>query len=128
MRLLLDTHLLLWAAGTPERLPPGARELLDDPENAPVFSSASLWEVAIKHGLGRRDFRVDARLLRRGLLDNGYDELPITGEPAVALDSLPPIHKDPFDRILIVQSMVEGITLLTVDPLIAQYPAPIRKV
>ena len=128
MRLLLDTHLPLWAAGTPERLPPGARELLDDPENVPVFSSASLWEVAIKHGLGRRDFRVDARLLRRGLLDNGYEELPITDEHAVALDSLPPIHRDPFDRILIVQSMVEGITLLTVDPLIAQYPAPIRKV
>jgi len=128
MRLLLDTHLLLWAAGSPERLPPGARELLDDPENVPVFSLASLWEVAIKHGLGRRDFRVDARLLRRGLLDNGYEELPITDEHAVALDSLPPIHRDPFDRILIVQSMVEGITLLTVDPLIAKYPAPIRKV
>jgi len=94
----------------------------------PVFSSASLWEVAIKSGLGRRDFRIDARLLRRGLLDNGYDELPITGEHAVALDGLPPIHKDPFDRMLIAQSMVEGITLLTADPLIAQYPAPIRKV
>ena len=129
MRLLLDTHLLLWAAGSPERLPFAARELLDDPQSVPIFSSASLWEVAIKSGLGRHDFHVDARLLRRGLLDNGYDELPITGEHAVALDSLPPIHRDPFDRILIVvQSMVEGITLLTVDPLIAQYPAPIRKV
>ena len=128
MRLLLDTHLLLWAAGSPERLSSVARELLDAPENTPVFSSASLWEVAIKSGLGRHDFRVDARLLRRGLLDNGYDELPITSEHAVALDGLPPIHKDPFDRMLIVQSMVEGITLLTEDPLIAQYPAPIRKV
>lgn len=128
MRLLLDTHLLLWAAGSPERLPPDALDLLDDPENVPVFSSASLWEVAIKHGLGRRDFRVDARLLRRGLLDNGYDELPISGDHAVALDGLPLIHRDPFDRILIAQSMVEGITLLTSDPLIAQYPAPIRKV
>jgi PIN domain nuclease of toxin-antitoxin system len=87
-----------------------------------------LWEVAIRHGLGRRDFRVDARLLRRGLLDNGYDELPITGDHAVALDGLPLIHRDPFDRILIAQSMVEGITLLTSDPLIAQYPAPTRKV
>ena len=128
MRLLLDTHLLLWAAGSPERLPSVARELLDAPENTPIFSSASLWEVAIKSGLGRRDFRIDARLLRRGLLDNGYDELPITGEHAVALDGLPPIHTDPFDRMLIAQSMVEGITLLTADPLIAQYPAPIRKV
>jgi PIN domain nuclease of toxin-antitoxin system len=128
MRLLLDTHLLLWAAGTPERLPPAARALLNDAQNVPVFSSASLWELAIKRGLGRRDFRVDPRVLRRGLLDNGYDELPITGEYAVALDGLPPIHKDPFDRMLIVQSMVEGITLLTADPLIAQYPAPIRNV
>jgi len=128
MRFLLDTHLLLWAAGSPERLPPAARKLLDDPQNIPVFSSASLWEVAIKSGLGRHDFRVDARLLRRGLLDNGYDELPITGEHAVVLDGLPPLHRDPFDRMLIVQSMVEGITLLTADPLVAQYPAPIRKV
>jgi PIN domain nuclease of toxin-antitoxin system len=128
MKLLLDTHLLLWAAGTPDRLPASARKLLDDPQSEPIFSSASLWEVAIKHGLGRADFRVDARLLRRGLLDNGYGELPITSEHAAALDSLPRIHKDPFDRILITQSMVEGITLLTADPLVAQYSAPIRKV
>jgi len=128
MKLLLDTHLLLWAAGDPDRLPAAARRLLDDLQNELIFSSASLWEVAIKHGLGRGDFRVDTRLLRRGLLDNGYGELPITSEHAVALDSLPSIHKDPFDRILIAQSMVEGITLLTADPLVAQYPAPIRKV
>jgi PIN domain nuclease of toxin-antitoxin system len=128
MKLLLDTHLLLWAAGTSDRLPASARKLLDDPQNEPIFSSASLWEVAIKHGLGRADFRVDARLLRRGLLDNGYGELPITSEHAVALDSLPSIHNDPFDRILIAQSMVEGITLLTADPQLAQYPAPNRKV
>ena len=128
MKLLLDTHLLLWAAGDPDRLPAAARRLLDDLQNELIFSSASLWEVAIKHGLGRGDFRVDARLLRRGLLDNGYGELPITSEHAVALDSLPSIHRDPFDRILIAQSMVEGITLLTADPLVAQYPAPIRKV
>ena len=128
MKLLLDTQLLLWAAGIPDRLPAAARSLLDDLQNEPIFSSASLWEVAIKHGLGRADFRVDARLLRRGLLDNGYGELPITSEHAVALDSLPSIHKDPFDRILIAQSMVEGITLLTADPLVAQYPAPVRKV
>jgi len=127
MKLLLDTHLLLWAAGNPDRLPDAARGLLEDPQNEPIFSAASLWEVAVKHGLGRADFRVDARLLRRGLLDNGYGELPITSEHAVALDSLPSIHKDPFDRILIAQSMVEGITLLTADPLVAQYPAPIRK-
>jgi PIN domain nuclease of toxin-antitoxin system len=128
MKFLLDTHLLLWAAGNPDRLPAAARGLLDDLQNELIFSSASLWEVAIKRGLGRADFRVDARLLRRDLLDYGYGELPITSEHAVALDSLPSIHKDPFDRILIAQSMVEGITLLTADPLVAQYPAPIRMV
>jgi PIN domain nuclease of toxin-antitoxin system len=128
MKLLLDTHLLLWAAGNPGRLPVAARSVIEDPQNELIFSSASLWEIAIKHGLGRGDFRVDARLLRRGLLDNGYGELPITSAHAVALDSLPRIHTDPFDRILIAQSMVEGITLLTADPLVAQYPAPVRKV
>jgi PIN domain nuclease of toxin-antitoxin system len=128
MKLLLDTHILLWAAGQPERLPLGARALLDDPRNEPIFSSASLWEIAIKSGLGRDDFQVNARLLRRGLLDNGYGELPISSEHAVAIDGLPPIHNDPFDRLLVAQSMVEGITLLTNDPLVAQYPAPVRKV
>ena len=128
MKLLLDTHVLLWAAGQPDCLPPKARKLLDDSRNEPIFSSASLWEIAIKSGLGRDDFQVDARLLRRGLLDNGYSELSITSEHAVAIDGLPPIHKDPFDRLLVAQSMVEGITLLTADPLVAQYPAPVRKV
>ena len=127
MKLLLDTHLLLWAAGRPERLPPAARRLISDVENELLFSAASLWEIAIKRGLGREDFQVEPRLLRRGLLENGYADLPVTGEHAVALDGLPPIHKDPFDRILIAQAMVEGIALLTVDPLVARYPGPIRK-
>lgn len=128
MKLLLDTHLLLWAAGQPERLPASARVLLEDARNQLLFSPASLWEVAIKRGLEREDFRADPRLLRRGLLDNGYGELPITSEHAVAVDGLPAIHKDPFDRILVAQSIVEGIALLTADPLVAQYPGPIRQV
>ncbi|HUX31602.1 MAG TPA: type II toxin-antitoxin system VapC family toxin [Thiobacillus sp.] len=126
MKLLLDTHVLLWAAGSPAQLPPAARAMLKDPNNELVFSAASLWEITIKRGLGRADFQVDARVLRRGLLDNGYLELPITSEHAVFIDSLPPIHKDPFGRILIAQATVEGITLLTADALIAQYPGPIR--
>lgn len=128
MKLLLDTHLLLWAAGEPDRLSADARALIDAPENELFFSAASLWEIAIKRGLGRDDFRVDTRLLRRGLLDNGYSELPIGSEHAVAIDSLPSIHKDPFDRMLVAQAMVEGITLLTVDAFVAQYPGPVRKV
>lgn len=128
MKLLLDTHLLLWAAGQPERLSQAARELIEASENDLVFSTASLWEVVIKRGLGREDFKVDPRLLRRGLLDNGYSELPIGSEHVVAIDTLPPLHKDPFDRVLIAQALVEGITLLTRDPTVARYPAPVRAV
>ncbi len=125
MKLLLDTHLLLWAAGSPDQLPPKARTMLEDPANELLFSAASLWEITIKRSLGRADFQVDARVLRRGLLDNGYLELPITSEHAVFIESLPTIHKDPFDRILVAQATVEGITLLTADVLVAQYPGPI---
>ncbi len=128
MKLLLDTHLLLWVAGLPDRLSADALALIDSPGNELFFSAASLWEIVIKHELGRADFQVDARLLRRGLLDNGYSELPIGSEHAVAIDSLPSIHKDPFDRILVAQATVEGITLLTSDPLVAQYPGPVRRV
>ena len=128
MKLLLDTHLLLWAAGQPNRLSANAGKLIDNPENELLFSAASLWEVAIKRGLGRTDFQVDPRLLRRGLLDNGYGELPIVSDHVVAIESLPAIHKDPFDRILVAQATVEGITLLTTDSLVGQYPGPIRTV
>jgi len=128
MKLLLDTHILLWAAGASDRLSADARQLLDDPRNELYFSAASLWEIAIKRGLGRHDFHVDARVLRRGLLDNGYSEIAITSEHAVFIDSLPMLHKDPFDRILVAQATVEGFILLTVDSLVAQYPGPIRVV
>jgi PIN domain nuclease of toxin-antitoxin system len=128
VKLLLDTQLLLWAAGQAERLPVAARDLIDDPGNQLLFSVANLWEVALKSALGRADFRADARLLRRGLIDNGYVELAISGEHAVAVAALPPIHRDPFDRLLIAQSAVEGILLLTADPIVARYPGPVRQV
>jgi PIN domain nuclease of toxin-antitoxin system len=125
MKLLLDTHLLIWASEGIERVPKGARALMADMSNELVFSAASIWEVAIKVGLNRSDFRIDARMLRRGLLDNGYTELPIRSEHALAVETLPLIHKDPFDRLLIAQSIVEGITLVTNDALLAQYPASV---
>ena len=128
MKLLLDTHLLLWAADQSHRLSASALAMVEDRGNELFFSAVSLWEIAIKAGLGRNDFKVNVRLLRRGMLDNGYSELPLASEHAVAIDSLPPLHKDPFDRMLVAQSMVEGITLLTSDPLVAQYPGPVRKV
>jgi PIN domain nuclease of toxin-antitoxin system len=100
VKLLQDTQLLLWAAGQPKRLSRPARRLLTDPLNELLFSAASFWEIAIKNSLGREDFRVEPRLLRRRLLDNGYVELPITSRHAVSFDSLPLRHRDPFDRLL----------------------------
>jgi PIN domain nuclease of toxin-antitoxin system len=128
MRLLLDTHLLLWAVGPDELLSPRAHEMIGDPENELWFSVASMWEVAIKYSLGRESFRTDPRVLRRSLLDNDYRELVITGEHAAAVANLPPLHRDPFDRMLVAQSIVEGVILLTADPAIARYPAPVRQV
>jgi PIN domain nuclease of toxin-antitoxin system len=128
VKLLLDTHLLLLGAGEPHRIPTAARAMLNDADNTLLFSAASLWEIAIKRALGRDDFQLDPRLLRRGLFDNGYLELTITSEHAIAVDLLPPIHRDPFDRILVAQATIEGITLLTADPLVARYPGPVRHV
>ena len=131
MRLLLDTHILLWAAMGPENggaLPTEAERLILAPENVLAFSAASIWEVAIKAALGRPDFRADPHLLRRGLLDNGYEELAITSAHAAAVSQLPHLHRDPFDRILVVQATAEGCTLLTADAALAAYPGPIWKV
>lgn len=128
MKLLLDTHLLLWAAKGLEYLPPDAWNLMNMPENELIFSVASLWEIVIKCGLDRADFSVDPHLLRRGLLDNGYSELPILSKHVVATGTLPPIHKDPFDRLLVAQAIVEGITLLTADARVAEYPGPVQYV
>jgi len=128
VKLLLDSQLLLWAAGQPERLSVAARKLLNDPRSELLFSAASIWEITIKNTLGRDDFRVEPRLLRRGLLDNGYTELSITSEHAVNVEALPSLHKDPFDRLLLAQALTEGITLLTTDAQLARYRGPVRKV
>lgn len=128
MKLLLDTHLLLWAAEGSRKLSSRARKLLSDRDNDLIFSVVSLWEVSIKHGLGRDDFAVDPRLLRRGLLDNGYAELAVSGPHALAVGGLPPLHRDPFDRMLVAQALVEGVTLLTADVRVAAYPGSIEHV
>lgn len=96
--------------------------------NELLFSAASLWEGAIKSTPGRDDFRVEPLVLRRGLLDNGFVELAITSAHAVSIDALPPLHEDPFDRLLVAQALTEGITLLTSDKHLARYPGPVRKV
>ena len=128
MKLLLDTHLLLWVAAKPSKLPKKVRSLVLDSDNDLFFSAASIWEITIKSQLGRADFDVDAHLLRRGLTDNGYLELPINVEHALTALALPPLHKDPFDRMLVAQATVEGFVLLTSDEQVAAYPGPVRKV
>jgi len=128
MHLLLDTHVLLWAAGTPDRLSSQAMNLLQDPENHLLFSAASMWEITIKRGLGRNDFRVEPAVLRRGLVENGYSELAITSTHVMTVGHLPGIHKDPFDRLLVSQAMTEEVLLLTADDVVAKYPGPIRRI
>lgn len=126
--LLLDTHLLLWAAAGDQRLPEWVNRRLNDPDTHPLFSAASIWEIVIKSSLGRKDFKVDASVLRRGLLDNGYEELPITSTHTLEVARLPDLHRDPFDRILVAQAIEEGIELLTADDRLAKYPGPITVV
>lgn len=128
MKFLLDTHLLLWAAYHPARLSAATRAALETPGAELFFSAASIWEVAIKRGRNRADFTADAPVLRRGLLDNGYLELPVSGDHASAIAGLPAVHKDPFDRLLVAQALHEGFMLLTADAALAAYGGPVRLV
>lgn len=128
MILLLDTHILLWAAYDPDQLSQETEALLEDRGHTLIFSAASIWEVSIKAGLGREDFSADPRVLRRSLLDVGYQELSITGAHTAAVADLPPLHKDPFDRLLLAQARVEGVTLLTADTRLSAYGPPVRLV
>ena len=128
MKLLLDTQILLWAAGHPDRLSASARKLLNDPGHDLLFSAASLWEIAIKFAQGRADFTVDPAPFRAGLLANGYLELPVEGRHCLAIPTLPPVHGDPFDRMLVAQAMTEGMQLLTADRRVAEYGGPVRMV
>jgi PIN domain nuclease of toxin-antitoxin system len=128
MRVLPDTHILAWFAEDDAKLTDEMRQILEDGENKLFFSSASIWELTIKQALNRRGFNIEPRVLHRSLLDNGFEELAVSSQHAFALERLPPIHKDPFDRILIAQASAEGMLLLTADETIAQYRGPIRLV
>jgi PIN domain nuclease of toxin-antitoxin system len=128
MRFLLDTHFLLWLPISYRAISRSARAVIADPANDFLFSAASLWEIALKRARYGGDPGLDPREIRRQMRENGYEELAVKGDHVVAIDSLPPMHKDPFDRLLIAQALIEGITLLTADATIARYPGPIRKV
>ena len=121
MRFLLDTHILLWALANSPLLSRKARALIEDESNELLFSSVSIAEIAIKYGLGRPDFRQEPVRVRQTLIENGYVELPLTGEHGLALVGLPPIHRDPFDRLLLAQARVEGVSLVSADALVARY-------
>ncbi|MGK6316119.1 type II toxin-antitoxin system VapC family toxin [Neorhizobium sp. DT-125] len=126
MRILPDSHILAWFAEDDPNLTHEMRDILEDEDNELFFSSASIWELTIKRALNRRGFNIEPHVLYRALLDNGFEEIPVSSRHAFILETLPSIHKDPFDRILIAQSMAEGVLLLTSDQAIAQYKGPIR--
>jgi PIN domain nuclease of toxin-antitoxin system len=126
--LLLDTHLLIWAAREPRRMHKAARAMIEDTTNALAFSAASIWEVAIKASRRRPGFDVDPAKLRAGLLSARYRELLITSAHAIEAGGLPPLHKDPFDRLLIAQARLEGAALLTADAALARYGTPVSVV
>ena len=128
MRLLLDTHLLIWAVSKPARLPAKARALMTNEANQLFFSAVSIWEISIKASYKRSDFVVNVPELHGELLRNGYGELAVHSGHTFAVVHLPHLHKDPFDRLLLAQAMREDLTLVTADELLASYPGPILKV
>jgi len=127
MQLLLDTHLLLWAAEGGRRIPGKLRKLISNEEHALFFSVASLWEIAIKYTLGRGDMPISSAQALHHFRQSGYRILAVEPEHATAVEQLPALHQDPFDRLLVAQAQVEGITLLTADATVARYPGPIRR-
>ena len=128
MNLLLDTHLLLWAAARDDMMSVEADRLVKASGNTLWFSVASLWEIAIKRALDRPDFQIEASVLRAGLLSNDYREIAVEARHVLALPSLAPIHRDPFDRMLIAQARVEGLAFLTVDRTLVDYGDPVMPV
>ena len=128
MNLLLDTHVALWAIADSPKLPPKARELIASPRTNVWISTASIWEIAIKHSLGRGDVPISAQDALRYFSESGYRRLPIEAEHAVAVEDLPAHHHDPFDHILVAQALVEPMRLMTHDALVALYSDTIIKI
>lgn len=125
LKILLDTPIILQAAADSDRLSAKARRLLLDEENELYFSAASIWEISVLGSLNKAALAADPRLLRRGLLDSGYKEVPISAAHAAAVAQLPELHKDPFDRLLIAQALQEGLELMSADPDILAYKEPV---
>ena len=126
MRLLLDTHIAIWSIAMSQRIKAHVRALLSDPANTIVVSAVSIWEIAIKHPLGKSTappFTADVAI--RHFTNAGYELLDITPDHAAAVAALPRLHGDPFDRLLLAQAMVEPMRLMTADPLLYAYNSTI---
>ena len=128
LRLLLDTRIALWAIADSRRLSKAARDLICSPQASIWVSAATIWEIAIKHALGKGDMPQSSAEVLRYFRDSGYRFLPVEPEHAAAVEALPAIHRDPFDRLLIAQAAHEGMILLTGDAVLAKYPGSVRKV
>lgn len=128
LKLVFDTHLVLWAAFAERSMPRAMRDYLDDDTTIPLLSVVAVWEVAIKAAKPRSNLPGDPDVLRQAMLEHGWSELPVTGEHALRAGALPLIHGDPFDRMLVAQATVEGALLLTSDKIVARYPGPVRLV
>lgn len=127
MNYLLDTHILLWILIDPDKVPGPMRRLVEDTGNRVWFSAASIWEIAIKHSLAKADFAVEPAVIWKAARETGLEELAVTAEHTVAVDSLPWLHKDPFDRLLVAQARVAGMKLLSVDPEVNAYSLRVRR-
>lgn len=119
MSLLLDTHVFLWWVGEPARLPENVRSEIADPATLVYVSAASAWEISIKRALGRLDLRDEE--FRYGIQESGFEELAIRFEHGLVAGDLPPHHRDPFDRMLIAQTMTESLRLVSHDRSMAAY-------
>lgn len=128
MNLLLDTHVALWAITDSPKLPLKARDLIASPRTNVWISTASIWEIAIKHSLSRGDMPISGHEALRYFSESGYRQLPIEAVHAVAVEDLPAHHNDPFDRILVAQALVEPMRLMTHDALVALYSDTIIKI
>lgn len=126
MRLLLDTHAFLWWITDDARLSDRARRSIADQRNVVFFSAASGWEIVVKAGLGRLTLRQDPeRLIPEQVAANAFEVLPVHLHHALRIHSLPPLHRDPFDRVLVAQALSEQMALVSGDPQIAQYPVDV---
>lgn len=128
MRLLLDTHVLLWALGAPERLGTALRTAIKDPDNDIMFSAVSIWEIAIKSALRKDDFQVESAEIVAAALESGFMELPVRSSAAVQVAKLPAHHRDPFDRLLIAQAIIEPATFYTADAQLEIYSELVHRI